>query len=556
MSNLAGTKDDGPRADTIEAAGAEVGPEDHQVHGTVQLLQGGSVVLIPTPSPDPKDPLNLPAWHKHLIIFIVGAYSAVAVLVTSGLGAVFPSVLAEYPPSDAARATDLLTYPALFMGVGNLLSMPLCAALGRRPVFLASLLVLVAAGLWCALSTSLGSHVAGRDVYSLAAGQSEALAPLVVAEVHFLHERSAKLAWFVGVQTAGTAALFVATAYIVPAWGVKRWYLVTTSISAAVLVLAFFFAVETRYDRPKHAGGESPPFRGAARPRLDQAGDANCDSDAETAAAVVVVRAVTRETHILNPDVFGPRTWRHDLRIFHFKPDWGQAVTFYRETAQSLRLPNMLWMLLLNGAFLGIYVYQSSTFATILTSPPYLFEYGWLGNVQLVQVLDCLVLVPLLGYGSDMLARALGRRRNGMHRPEHRLIVLGLPVLSAIASCVFFGQAGASPGRWHWMAVVAPYNLGYFAFLGANLVGVTYAIDSFPRKAGPLLLVICAGRGLIAFGLGYSTVPLTDLIGYNGAMNTFAAISGVLGAATFPVYCFGARIRAWATETVWPETAQ
>ncbi|GKT57568.1 major facilitator superfamily transporter [Colletotrichum tofieldiae] len=545
MSNHLIVKNDAPHADTIEALNGKFRSVEQQAHGTVQLLQGGSVVLIPTPSPDPKDPLNLPAWHKYLIIFVVGAYSAIAVLVTSGLGAVFPIVLTEYPPEESTRATDLLTYPTLFMGIGNLFSMPLCVTLGRRPVFLVSLVLLVTSGLWCAFSTSLGSHIAGRNVYSLAAGQSEALAPFIIEEIHFLHERSAKLSWFIGVQTVGTAVMFIATAYIVPAWGTKWWYLIATFINAVILVLAVLFAVETKYDRPKDAE------RGAVHLRLDVDGNVNRHGDTE-----MVIQVLTRETHILQPEVFGPRTWRHNLKIFHFKPDWKQTVIFYKETGQSLYLPNIVWMLLVNGAFLGIYIYQASTFATILMSPPYSFKYDWLGYVQLVQVLDCVILVPLLGYGSDILARALSTWRNGTFQPEYRLIVLSLPIISAVISCVFFGQAGAFPDRWHWMTIVAPYNLGYFAFLGANLIGITYSIDSFPSKAGPLLLVICAGRGFISFGLSYSTVPLINLIGYNGAMNIFAIIAGVLGAITFPAYYFGPCIRMWATRKVWPEMAQ
>lgn len=138
-------------------------------------------------------------------------------------------------------------------------------------------------------------------------------------------------------------------------------------------------------------------------------------------------------------------------------------------------------------------------------------------------------------------------------QPEYRLIALSLPIALAVLSCVLYGQAGAHPDRWHWMTIVAPYNLGFFAFLGANLIGITYVVDSFPSKAGPLLLVICAGRGFISFGLSYSTVPLIDLTGYDGAMNIFAIISGVMGALAIPVYFLGARIRMWATNKLWPE---
>ena len=148
-----------------------------------------------------------------------------------------------------------MTYPALFMALGNLFSMPLSVALGRRPVFLASLVLLLVASIWCAKATTLSSHIAGRDVLSLAAGQSEALAPLIVEEIHFLHERSAKIAWFVGVQTVGTAVMFVATTAMVPAWGLAWWYWVMAIVIGVTLVFSFFFLVETRFDRPKGADG-------------------------------------------------------------------------------------------------------------------------------------------------------------------------------------------------------------------------------------------------------------------------------------------------------------
>lgn len=324
--------------------------------------------------------------------------------------------------------------------------------------------------------------------------------------------------------------------------------------------------------------------------KLDEAGQVSKTGDSE-----MIFSVTTRQNHQLQPEVFGRRTWRHDLQIFHFKPEWKRTLVFYKETFQSLCLANIVWILLLNGTFLGMYVYQASTFATILMSPPYSFQPGWLGYVQLVQVLDSVVMVPILGYGSDLVARSMSTRRNGLFQvrrwpslprfcpkcferkashkewgrereharltwrqsqPEYRLITLSLPIALAVLGCVLYGQAGAHPDRWHWMTTVAPYNICFFAFLGANLIGITYVVDSFPSKAGPLLLVICAGRGFISFGLSYSTVPLINLTGYDGAMNIFAIISGVIGALAIPVYFLGSRIRLWATNRLWPEVTE
>lgn len=62
MVHSSGTKDIGPSVDAVhvETADRRDGPKaEPQAHGTVQLLQGGSVVLIPTPSPDPKGNIRL-----------------------------------------------------------------------------------------------------------------------------------------------------------------------------------------------------------------------------------------------------------------------------------------------------------------------------------------------------------------------------------------------------------------------------------------------------------------------------------------------------------------
>ncbi|KAE8318176.1 major facilitator superfamily domain-containing protein [Aspergillus transmontanensis] len=497
-------------------------PGSDQETGTVQLFDHSEIVLIPTPSGDPKDPLNLPTWQKYSIIVIVAAYGSMAVLSTSGLGAVFPQVVQEYPNNDPADVTDLMTYPTLFMGIGNFISMPLTLTLGRRPVFLFSLLLSIGTGLWCAFSTSLSSHIGGRNLLSMAAGQSEALAPLIIQDIHFLHERSSKQGWFVGIQNIVAAGMFVATVYIVPDMGLKWWYIVVAIVNFATLIAAYFLVVETMFDRSN----------AVTRP------DTPC----------------FQHTRRLEPDVFGPRTWKHDLRLVHGRMDWRRLVSFYKETAQGICILPIFWLLLVNGAFLGVYVYQSSTFSAILTPPPYSFSNASLGFVQLVQAVDCLIFVPVMGYGTDFIAKKMTVRENTFYlsapetdlvysiQPEYRLLAMVIPAAIVIVSCVLFGYAGAAPSDWHWMAIVAPYHMGFFAFMGVNIIAISYAIDAFPDHAGALLMVICVGRGFISFGLSYSTVPLTETLGYDGGMNIFAIVCGILSLMTVGFYLYGKRL--------------
>lgn len=73
-----------------------------------------------------------------------------------------------------------MTYPTVFMGIGNLICMPLALAIGRRPVYLGSLLVLIGGAVLAAYARDYNWHLGARMILGLAAGQSEALAPMMI----------------------------------------------------------------------------------------------------------------------------------------------------------------------------------------------------------------------------------------------------------------------------------------------------------------------------------------------------------------------------------------
>lgn len=134
-----------------------------------------------------------------------------------GAGVIMPFFAREYQGNP--KISDLATWPAFYMGVGNLLAIPVAHAVGRRPVYLLATILLAFGCLWCAKSKSLGSHIAGRNVMSIAAGQAEALCPIIVQEIFYLHQRGRIIAYFCALQTLGTASLFVASSYLANNWG-------------------------------------------------------------------------------------------------------------------------------------------------------------------------------------------------------------------------------------------------------------------------------------------------------------------------------------------------
>jgi hypothetical protein len=475
--------------------------------------------------------LNLPSWRKWAILVLVSAYGCAAVVLASGLGPIFQVVQASYPGQEK-KSLDLTVYPTLFMGIGNLIAMPITGVIGRRSLFLFSILLLVVCSVWAMKSGSLDSHIAARDIMSLAAGQSEALAPMMVQEIHFLHERGRKLAWFIFIENFVVGILFFTSPYMVSAWGWRWWYGFFAIFNAVLLVLSFFLVSETLYPRPEDAP------TGEVHLSLDEKGNPLDEGPVNH-----VVRVTTRHGRILQPEKYGERTWAYDWKLWRVQGSWHDILPYYVDILKGLCHPSLLWLLLLNGAYLGVYVFQASTFAGVLMSPPYLFKFLNLGYVQGAQILCCLVFLPLLGYGSDFIIRTMSRRNNGVYKPEYRLPTLAIPAIAGLVCTIIYGQAAAFPQKWTWSAVAVSYNVIFFAFLGANIVGITYAVDSFPLKAGPVLVVLCAGRGFISFGLSYAVLPAISSIGYNGTMNALAAIGAVFAAMAVPMYFFGPALR-------------
>lgn len=185
----------------------------------------------------------------------------------------------------------------------------------------------------------------------------------------------------------------------------------------------------------------------------------------------------------------------------------------------------------------------STTYSTILTSPPYNWPDKNASYSNCGQIVVAIVALPLLGHGSDYLVRYCARRNGGIHEPEIRIIPLIIPVIVGTFTAALYGAGAEHPYQYHWFVYVWAVAGYYFCFVGANIVAITYLLDSYPARAGPLLIIVCAFRGFISFGTSYGTAPFISSHGYDGAFGTFAALTGGLGLLGVVVYLAGKHIR-------------
>jgi hypothetical protein len=163
--------------------------------------------------------------------------------------------------------------------------------------------------------------------------------------------------------------------------------------------------------------------------------------------------------------------------------------------------------------------------------------------------------------------------RSDNPQPESRILPLAIPIIIGVLSAVLYGLAGAHPQvskllldtppkcdeltstqDYHWFTIVFAYAGYYFGFVGANIVGVTYLLDSYPARAAPVLVVITALRGFISFGTSYGVAKFIETSGYDGSFGTYAGLTALFGMLGIPIYYYGKKIRQYTGRFATKET--
>lgn len=193
-----------------------------------------------------------------------------------------------------------------------------------------------------------------------------------------------------------------------------------------------------------------------------------------------------------------------------------------------------------------------TTYGGVVTHAPYNWPDSSASYVNAGQIVVAFVALPLLGNGSDYIIKWRARRNGGVHEPENRLLLLWIPLLIGAMSATLYGQAAEHPEKYHWFVIVFATAGYYFAFVGANIASITYLLDSYPARAGPVLVVITAFRGFVSFGTSYGVAKFIETAGYDGSFGTYAGLTVLFGLLGIPVFLYGKRIRQftgkWATK--------
>ncbi|KAK5108209.1 hypothetical protein LTR62_008665 [Meristemomyces frigidus] len=451
---------------------------EHELRRTQSGRDQGldTIVLIPTPSQSPLDPLNWPVWRKYAVLLTMSLFSFLASFASAAIAPALPLLQFQIlPPRPLNELSHLVAVNVLLIGCSNIFWVPLSNTFGRRPILILSMLLSTLACMWGGLANSFGSLLAARCVQGIGFGPADTIAPDCVGDVFFVHERGRAMAIYTIFLAGGSFISGLTGSYIAGNLGYKYIFWISMALFAFNLVLEIFLVPETLFDRQAHL---------AADHNSGVSGDMSYND--EKSRAVTVERTVP-PGHITFGQSLKTGVYRGNL-LKHFMDPW-----------RSLAFPGTWVVMLHYGGLLGGIVTISTVGPIFLAMPPYL----WGKNVGLLNV-GALV-GGVLGFfftyflSDRLITGGAKKESHGLAEPESRLPVMFPALFLATTGIWTFGFCAAHPSPHAWVGMVVGYGMVGFGIMQIPSIGFNYLLDSYHAISADCFVMTTISRSVVSF---------------------------------------------------------
>ncbi|KAH0031663.1 major facilitator superfamily transporter, partial [Aureobasidium melanogenum] len=242
------------------------------------------IVLVPTPSEDPEDPLNWTKKRKLLQTACMVVYTVMMVFPSAAVYSVAKPISTSTGISITTinRGTGVMF---LLYGWSTVFWQAVALQYGKRPIYLFSSAASVVVMAVAPMCRSSGTYLAIRILQGFFGGPVESLCEISMTDIWFVHERPLYIALY-GVSLGASGKLApVFSAFINSGMG-WEWTLWWCAIGIGIaFVFCLLFMEETNYDRHTTQSSSSDSqavFEGTGEPALSE-------SEKNTAKDVVQV---------------------------------------------------------------------------------------------------------------------------------------------------------------------------------------------------------------------------------------------------------------------------
>ncbi|KEQ98934.1 hypothetical protein AUEXF2481DRAFT_76810 [Aureobasidium subglaciale EXF-2481] len=521
-------------------------PDYDVVPGTVYLVQGThqrsfsskDIILMPTPSNDPRDPLRWSRWRKGYHLLLLVLYSATLGAITNGDSVVYLNLLQTYRTNinnlNYAGAVMLL-----LLGVGNVFFVPLSNKFGRRSIYIWTLLLVLVSEIWMAVSKQYGEYWGVEILRGLGSAPFEALPAISISDIYFAHERGGKLGAYVFGLAFGSFVGPVCGGYMVTGQGVRWMYWYGVIVLGALTLLFFFTFEETHFIRPLDMHDEAL-VNTVDVPELDKT-FTNKSTRKEADG-----QSVPQQSEAIVGEVFDAEGFKLQYSLWKTYPTtWTAVVTEWWMPLKCLSLPAVFWCGINYGTCVSWLAVMGTTVALIFSPPPYLFSNSGLGLVWFSPLIGSLIGAYFAGPLNDRLTVYLSNRNRGWREPEYRLWAF-IPTAFIMPGGLIIYGATAAHGM-HWIAPVFGMGLVGFGLSVGGTVTMSYILDSYKEIDTQVVTTIILLRNTIGFGVSFG---IQSWINGMGLQNCFIMIGCLSFAITiFALFfiAFGKKMRGWTT---------
>ncbi|KAJ2896759.1 hypothetical protein MKZ38_005247 [Zalerion maritima] len=528
---------------------------DARPPGTVELLAhqpaklgdaeeiSDEVIHFPIPTADPSDPLNWPTWRKATVLAVAGLFAFVTNFTSSGIAPglqAWPIAYPEDPARPFSELTHLIAVNVLMCGAANIWWVPLSNMYGRRPVLLVTTLLLTVCTAWCGVAKTYDSLLAARIFQGIGGAASDTVAPAMVGDVYFMHQRGRAMAMYTVSLVGGALLGGVCGGYITfnLGWAYNFW--VGVGLSAPLFPAVLFLVPETLYIRH-----DDVPASDSQRPGSKE--------DAPGIETVEQIPAPAQKHK--------PFTWARSLG---FRKSHPGLYHHFIQPWRSLMFPGT-WVVMCHYAGLvGGTVTISTVGPQIVAQPPYL----WGNNSGLINVgalIGALLGAAYTYFVSDfwLTQKAHSKSHHGLAEPEDRLPIMFPALFVATAGFLVFGFCAQNPGPNVWVGIEAGYGMIAFGLMQAPSIGFSYVsiyrlppmgfhalltivsqlIDAYSYMAGDCFVMVTILRSIIAFAWTFFVAAWVEKKGVAEPFGIFGMLMGMFSLLTVPLWLFGKRSR-------------
>jgi MFS family permease len=528
------------------------GTGEPSIPGTVHLVdldgtmrtqhaQGGQrdIVLVPTPSQDPDDPLCWSPRRKALSMACMGVYTLMVGIASAAIYSILEPIAEEtnltlnelnngtgckYPKFTSGLRQDADRPDMfLFFGWGCLFWQPIALQYGKRPVYLFSILATMGIQLWAPYTKSNGQWIANKILQGFFGAPIESLCEISVTDVWFQHERGKYLGLYALLLAGSNFLAPVFAGFIADGQGWK-WVLYWCAIFCGLgFIFLFFFMEETNYSRHSIAGIAPDvvvqPEQTPIAVKTDEKIVRSNDRDSETGSPVPAEQ-FKRKTYFDKLKLWQKSDMQKDNHLAGMTTRPLIFLTFPVIVYAGFSYgSNLIWFNVLNG-----------TASSILGSPPYNFSASMVGLSYISPLIGVAIGSFYTGVIGDKIVLAMARRNGGILESEHRLWLF-LPSLLLIPGGLILWGVGAAQ---HVMWFGCVFAMGIIAL--TNTIGIqlsiSYAVDSYKDLGGEAIVTVILVRNTMSFAIGYGITPWITGMGLQNAF-ILAAFAGLAQCLTF-----------------------